>query len=139
MKTRVFLKYFVRACSPKIRYFCPKFKDFYFWTKLCNEANSRVLISNMKMIFQSCDPKYLIKTFLKFKIFYFYTKLAKFDKLEGVDFKYDNFCTKYAYFLFLHETSHNKKIEGNNFFQIPSKKYPNKKFSLKTQSFFLFK
>ena len=44
--------------------FGPKFKDFYFCTKLCNKTNSRALISNITMVFLNCCPKQPIKAFL---------------------------------------------------------------------------
>ena len=53
-------KYENITSSPKIlksSIFGPKFKDFYFYTKLCNKTNSRTLISNVKMVFQNCCPK----------------------------------------------------------------------------------
>ena len=37
--------------------FLSKFKNFYFCTKLCILINSRVLISNMGIIFQTYSPK----------------------------------------------------------------------------------
>ena len=53
--------------SPKISksgVFGPKFKDFYFRTKLCSKENSRPLISNMTKDIQNCCPKHSIKAFL---------------------------------------------------------------------------
>ena len=55
--------------------FGPKFKDFYFFTKLWNKANSRAPTANMTMVFH---------------------ETLQLDKLEGVDYKYDNrFSTFY--------------------------------------------
>ena len=53
--------------GPKLRKsgsFRPKFKEFYFCTKLCNKANSRALIWNTKMAFQNCYSKHPNKAFL---------------------------------------------------------------------------
>ena len=44
--------------------FWSKFKNFYFCTKLCILMNSRVLISNMAMIFKLTAQNYTNKTFL---------------------------------------------------------------------------
>ena len=43
--------------------FFPNLRIFIFCTKLCNKANSRVLISNMTMVFQNCCPKHPNKVF----------------------------------------------------------------------------
>ena len=36
---------------PKLEIFGPNFKDFYFYSKLCSLTNSRVLISNVTIVF----------------------------------------------------------------------------------------
>ena len=54
----------------------PTFKDFYFYTKLCNKTNSRTLISNMTKKFSNFSPK-IPKSGIfspKLKDFYFCTK-----------------------------------------------------------------
>ena len=67
-----------RPKIPKWGIFCPKFRDFYFWTKLCNKANSRTLIWNMTIIFSNSSPKIpklgIFPT--KFKEFYFAPNFA---------------------------------------------------------------
>ena len=42
--------------TTQIRPFGPKFKDFYFFTKLCVLTNLRVFISNMTIVFSNCSP-----------------------------------------------------------------------------------
>ena len=37
--------------------FGSKVKDFYLYTKLCNNTNLRTLNSNMTIVFQNCCPK----------------------------------------------------------------------------------
>ena len=53
-------------------------KNFYFYTKHCNKANWRVLISNMTMVFQNCCSKHLNKApfVSKFKNRNFCTKIC---------------------------------------------------------------
>ena len=45
-------------------FLAPNLRISIFCTKLCNKANLRVLISNMTMIFQNCDPKHPNKALL---------------------------------------------------------------------------
>ena len=61
---------------PKWRVFSPKYKDFYFRTKLLFWQNWRVLISNMTMAFSNLSPNNQIppqksKFCTKCKYFYF--------------------------------------------------------------------
>ena len=58
-----------------ITYFGPRFRDFYFYTKLCNKTISRELISNMTILFSNSSPKRPELRFFgcKFKDFYFST------------------------------------------------------------------
>ena len=42
----------------------PTLRIFIFCAKLCNKANSRPLISNMKMVSQNCYPEHPNKAFL---------------------------------------------------------------------------
>ena len=107
---------FSNSC-PKIHrlgIFGPKFKDFYF-EPLYNQINLRALISNMTMAFFNSSPKIP---------------------------KWSIFCPKCKYFKILHEASHIEKFKVtdqencNSFFSNSSQKYPNTKFSLKTQFFF---
>ena len=68
--------------SPKISksgIFGPKFKNFYFCTKVCYKTNSRTLISNMTIIsFQILAQKYPNNAFLvpRLGIFIFSLNLA---------------------------------------------------------------
>ena len=86
--------------------FGPKVRHFYSFTKFCNQSNSRVLISNMTILFSNSIAKYTNQAFLvpNLKVFILYQTL-QLNKFEGVDFKYDN-----------------------AFFNIPAPKYPNKVF-----------
>ena len=59
-----------------LTFLVPNLRIFIFCTKLCNKANSRVLISIMTMAFQNCCTKHLNKAFF------------------GSKFKNSNFCTK---------------------------------------------
>ena len=64
---------------------------FYFCTKLCNKTNSRASFSNMKTVFKNSSPKHPNKAFFLLDLrnsFLHETLLS--EKLEGVDFKYDN-------------------------------------------------
>ena len=76
---------------PKQEIFGPKFKDFYFCTKLCNKKNLRALISNIALVFTNSRPKILKSGIFgpKFKDFK-NLKTLQSCKFEGVDFKYDN-------------------------------------------------
>ena len=85
----------ISSSSPKIRksgIFGPKFKVFCFWIKLCNKANSRALIPDTTMVFQNRCPKHPIKTFLvpNLRFLIFARNFVQSDKLEGVDYQYDN-------------------------------------------------
>ena len=68
---------------------------FFVWTIFCISANSRMLISNITIVFQIYGPKYPKKAFL---VPFFVVAvivvvvLVNFwylDKLEGANFKYD--------------------------------------------------
>ena len=63
---------------PKREIFGPKFKNFYFCTKLCSKTNSRALISNMTLVFTNSTPKILKSGIFgpKFKDFSFCTRLC---------------------------------------------------------------
>ena len=78
--------------NTQIRYFCPKFKDFQFCTKLCNKTNSKKLISNMILFFfQIPAQKYPNKAFWsQIQAFLFFHKILQLDKFEGADLKCDN-------------------------------------------------
>ena len=78
--------------------FGPKFKDFYFCTKLCNKINSNALISNVTIIFSSTSPKMQKSDIFghKFQDFYFLHETLQQGKIEGFDFKYDNGSFKIA-------------------------------------------
>ena len=108
--------------SPKIlKYgiFGPKFKDFYFCTKLCNNTNSRMLIWNTAIIFSNSSPKInKLDIFgTKFKDFYFVSNFS-IRQIRGCWFqiwqwlfrilarKYSNkafFVLNVSIFLILHE------------------------------------
>ena len=87
--TKAFLN--VSTKVRKFDIFGPKFKDFCFCTKLCYKTNQRALITEMRIDSQSCSPKHPNKAFLvpNLKVLIFCLKL-QLDKLEGVDYKYDN-------------------------------------------------
>ena len=48
---------------PKSKIFGYKFKDYYFCTKLCNQANMRMLILKMAIVFKIPAQKHPNKTF----------------------------------------------------------------------------
>ena len=116
------LQYYSILCSnsnqkiPKEGIFSPKFNDFYFCTKLCNKVYSRVLISNMTMVFQSCCLKHPIKTILvlNLRIFIFASKFA-IRQIGGCLFPI-----------------------WQSIFRIPNQKYPNKAFFVLNVSNFYF-
>ena len=62
---------------PKLCIFGPKFKDFYFYTKLCNKTNSIMLISNKTIAFSNFNPKTPKSGIFgpEFKDFYFCTNI----------------------------------------------------------------
>ena len=46
-------KYFKSAVqNTQIKHFGSKFKNLYFWTKLCSQTNSKVFVSNMNSFFE---------------------------------------------------------------------------------------
>ena len=47
----------------KVGMFVPKIRLFNFTRNFCILTNSRLLISSMKILFQTCSPKYLNKLF----------------------------------------------------------------------------
>ena len=63
---------------PKQDIFGPKFRRFCFFTKVCNQTNLRVLISNMSIVFSNSSPKIRKSDVFgyNFKDFYFCTKLC---------------------------------------------------------------
>ena len=71
---------------------CCTFKDFYFCTKLCILINSRELISNISIAFQTYCPKCPNKAFLVPNLLFFIVlnNFLNFSKFEDVDFKYNN-------------------------------------------------
>ena len=109
--------------QPKIT----RFKDFYFWTKLCNKTNSRTLIWNMKITFSNSIPKTRKLGVLgpKYKDLNFAPNFAVWRPwlpiwqwlFRILVRKYPNktiFCPKCKYFLILHEASHIEKFEGTD-------------------------
>ena len=99
---------------PKSGIFDPKFKNFYFCTKLCKKTNSRRLILNMTMVFQNCCTKKLNKAFL------------------GSKFKNSNFCTKICNYTIWRAFIRNMIIFFQHF------KDPNGAFLFQNLFFFLF-
>ena len=74
----------------------PLLRIFVFCTKLCNKANLRALMSNMRMVFQNCCPKHPKKLFLVPNLrFQFLHEILQLDKLGSVDYKYDNCFSKF--------------------------------------------
>ena len=63
---------------PKSGIFGTKFKDFYFFTKLCNKTNSRTQNSNMTILFWNSTTKICKSSIFdpKFKDFYFAPNFA---------------------------------------------------------------
>ena len=101
---------------PKSGMFGPRFKHFYFCTKLCSKANSRVLISNMTILFSNSSPK------------------IPESRIFGPKFKDFCFCTKLYY-----KTDSRMLISNSRiFFQIPVQKYSNKAFLVLNLGIFLF-
>ena len=84
--------------TPESCIFDPKFKDFYFSTKLCNKKNSSPVISNITLFFSNSNPKNPDQTCLIKNIqtrlffvpdlgmFYFLQNL-EYKKFEGAHFK----------------------------------------------------
>ena len=136
--------------------FGPEFKDFYFSTKLCNKTNSN--ISNMTIAFWNSSPKtrklgIFCPKFRHF-CFFFVHEILQLDKFEALIsntisvWKYPNkavFVLNVSFFYFSMKLRvlRNSRVlwfrKWQYFFPNSSKKYSNKKFSLKTQKFFLFK
>ena len=52
------------AKALKLGIFGSKFKDFSFYTKLCDKASLRALITKRTIVFQNCSPKHPNKAFL---------------------------------------------------------------------------
>ena len=92
--------------------------DFYFCTKLCSKANSRVLILNMTMVFQNCCPKhpnfdqklFLISnlrilifplSYFKFPRGYFIYDSSFFSTFSLQVPKYGNFGSKFKDYYFI--------------------------------------
>ena len=71
--------------------FCPKFRNFCFFAKLCNKANLRVMISIMTIFFSSSRPKYPNKRYLVANLdILFLRKNLQLNNFESTSFKYDN-------------------------------------------------
>ena len=98
----------------KFRHFC---FCFCFFAKFCNQTDSRVLISNMTIIFlKFLFQKYLKRTFLVPNLdITVFRKILQIDRFEDADSKY-----------------------GNSFFQILTQKYPTKIFLVPNLSIFIF-
>ena len=77
--------------NSQMRLFGPKFKHFCFFTNICNQANLKVLISNMTIMFSIPTQKYPNQAFWsKFRNIGFFREIWQKDKFEGADFKYHN-------------------------------------------------
>ena len=83
------------AENAQIRHFWSQICFFLFWTIFSISAKSRMLISNIIIVFQIYGPKYPNKAFL---VTFFVVAIIALvvlldfwylDKLEGADFKYD--------------------------------------------------
>ena len=64
--------------NTQIKHLGPKFKDFYFCTKLCKKTNSKTLISNVTKIFSNSSRKIPKSDIFgpKLKDFYVCTKVC---------------------------------------------------------------
>ena len=122
-------------CSPKVSKedrFGPKFMHFHFFTKYCNQTNSRVLILNMTIFFfQIRAQKYPNKSFQVKKIrkFHFFTKLCKqtnsrvlisnmtifFFKVQARNNQIRHFWSKIYTFSLFHKILQLDKLQGADF------------------------
>ena len=92
--------------NTEIGHFGPKFKNFNFLHEILQQANSRVLISNVTMVFQNYCPKQLNKAFFgsKFKNSSFCRKLCNytiwraFIKNMAIVFEHSSQIPKYIIF-----------------------------------------
>ena len=87
---------------PNKTFLVPNLGIFVFFAKFSNEANSRVLISNMTIVFfKVLAQKYQNKAFLvknseirhfwsQIQEFWLFREILQIDKFEGADFKYHN-------------------------------------------------
>ena len=124
---------FFSTSSPKIpkqRISGSKIRHFYFFIKFCNETNSRVLISNMTILFSNYSPKIIEHTFLvpNLRIFIFALNYAT-RQMQGRWFQIDNIFFKFKpkntqirhfwfqikAFLFFHQILQLDKFEGADF------------------------
>ena len=131
----------------RVGIFGPKVKEFYFRIKLCNNTNSRRLISNIKLFFSNSSPK-MPKwdiVLLYFRHFDFFTKMWNsrllvlimtifFSNSEmkmlvssilDLIFKDFNFCTKLC-----NKTNSRMKYDDSSF-QIQVSKNPKGAFLVK--------
>ena len=87
---------------PKLGILGPKFKDFYFCTKLSNKANSRALISIMTIVFSNSFSKIPKSGIFKYD--------NSFSKLLSNTPKIRNaFCPQFK--AFFHKTLHLEKFK----------------------------
>ena len=92
---------------PKPDFFGHKFRNFCFSVKFCKQANLRVLISNITMVFLKFLPKntqirqFFVKNtqirhfWSQIQAFLFFREILQLFKFKGVDFKYDNSFLKF--------------------------------------------
>ena len=123
----------------------------FFLAKFCSQKNSRVLISNMTIVFFKFQLKNTqIRHFCpQIQTFLFFCEILKLAKLEGADFKCDNSFLKFQLkntqikyiwsqiwtFLFFRKLLQSDKFEGADFkysnsyfFQVLAQKYLNNVF-----------
>ena len=82
---------------PKIvqaRHFWYQFQAFlfFFFSKICIQINSRMLISNMTIVLLKFQPKniQICRFSPKFRYFYFFHENLELKKIQNSDFKYNN-------------------------------------------------
>ena len=144
---------------PKSRIFGPRFRDFYFYTKLCNKTISRELISNMTILFSKSSSKIPELRFFgcKFKDFYFSTNFyCKANSRKLISnmrifvFKFQPKNTQISHFWSQILTFFFRKIlllgksegadlkYGNSMLKTLSQKYQNKAFLIPNVSIIIF-
>ena len=83
----------------------PKLKDFYFCTKLCKKTNSRMQISNMRIVFSNSSPKIHKSGIFGPKYKLFFHKILQLDKfgvlISNMKILFSNSISKYPKKTFL--------------------------------------
>ena len=62
----------------------------FSFSEICTYINSRVLISNMTILFSNSRKKYPNKAFLVSSLDFFFCETLQLDKFDGADFNYDS-------------------------------------------------